>query len=576
MPELFIYLFKVNAVLVIFYLAYRFILRPLTFYRVNRAFLLFGILFSSLYPLANLSAFWQNNPEIGQKIVVLVPDWRAYTALVTVVKPDMGFTWYSLAEIVFWSGVVLLALRFIVRLASIYRLHRRSVPGKWNAYTFRNSPDAGNPFAFLRTIYLNTEKLNGVDLKTVLSHEKVHADELHTIDMLVSELSTIFYWFNPGAWLTKVAVKENLEFITDQKVLSAGADSRAYQYDLLRMTTLRGSSPLVNHFNLLTLKHRIIMMNKKRSSALQATKYVLIVPVVTLLACVFTVSRAQIESTGRKIATLLEPLPAFAAVSADVKAPERAESAESPAILTKPVAFAAVPVAPSAHFAGVADTVRYMLNGKAVKDINTIDPEDIASVYVLKGEQAVRALGDDYVKGVIIVTTKGAENNEEVRKLSEKISSLRVYAVAGNTVAATRPGTISAARPGAATTVTDSVRARTNNELVVQGYQSSARTITNEPVTVAAVSGQARAARSLTPVTVTGYGQSGAQQSITLVGQNPLILIDGVEAPLERYSDLDTKTIESIDILKSNSGVATYGPKAANGVILIRTKKKKN
>lgn len=65
-------------------------------------------------------------------------------------------------------------------------------------------------------------------------------------------------------------------------------------------------------------------------------------------------------------------------------------------------------------------------------------------------------------------------------------------------------------------------------------------------------------------LTVRGQGTfSGA-------GSNPLVLVDGIEASLD---DVDPNDIESVSILKDAASAAIFGSKAANGVILIETKK---
>lgn len=54
---------------------------------------------------------------------------------------------------------------------------------------------------------------------------------------------------------------------------------------------------------------------------------------------------------------------------------------------------------------------------------------------------------------------------------------------------------------------------------------------------------------------------------------NPLIIIDGKEATKEDLQALDSETIESVDILKDESGVKLYGDKGKNGVIILKLKK---
>lgn len=57
----------------------------------------------------------------------------------------------------------------------------------------------------------------------------------------------------------------------------------------------------------------------------------------------------------------------------------------------------------------------------------------------------------------------------------------------------------------------------------------------------------------------------------TLNTASPYILIDGVES--ETMSSIDPNDIESISVLKDAASAAIYGSKAANGVILITTKR---
>jgi TonB-linked SusC/RagA family outer membrane protein len=79
-------------------------------------------------------------------------------------------------------------------------------------------------------------------------------------------------------------------------------------------------------------------------------------------------------------------------------------------------------------------------------------------------------------------------------------------------------------------------------------------------------------------VSVTSGGQPGAAPAIKIRGigtfsnNNPLFIIDGVQAPV---NDMVIADIESIQILKDGSAAAIYGSRAANGVIIITTKRGK-
>ncbi len=90
-------------------------------------------------------------------------------------------------------------------------------------------------------------------------------------------------------------------------------------------------------------------------------------------------------------------------------------------------------------------------------------------------------------------------------------------------------------------------------------------------------------------------GDPGASASIQIRGQNsiqgnqPLFIVDGVPVnntsagngtagvqQQSRLNDLNPEDIASIDVLKSAAAAALYGSRAANGVIIITTKKGKN
>ncbi len=123
------------------------------------------------------------------------------------------------------------------------------------------------------------------------------------------------------------------------------------------------------------------------------------------------------------------------------------------------------------------------------------------------------------------------------------------------------------------------------DELVVVGYGTQkkvnltgavtsldAETLENRPITnsTQALQGtqgvyvnQAGAQPGADGATIRVRGQG------TLNDNNPLILVDGIEFPLEAVNPND---IESISVLKDAASSAIYGSRAANGVILVKTK----
>src|SRR3569833_3126485 len=258
MPALFLFLFKVNIALVLFCLGYYLVLRHLTFYTLNRIYLVAAILFSSIYPWINISDFVQRHQQLTAPVQNVIIQWKVPAE--KLVQPLNQPNYWQWAEVIFWAGAILFALRLGMLLFSLYRLYRKSTPGQVNNYSVRLIDGDVSPFSFWRSKFVNPATLAPNDLAMVLEHEQVHVNQWHTLDILLAELSTVFYWFNPGIWLMKRAVRENIEFITDRKILQKGVDSKQYQYSLLNVSMAGTPNNIVNNFNISTIKIRIIMM----------------------------------------------------------------------------------------------------------------------------------------------------------------------------------------------------------------------------------------------------------------------------------------------------------------------------
>ena len=74
-------------------------------------------------------------------------------------------------------------------------------------------------------------------------------------------------------------------------------------------------------------------------------------------------------------------------------------------------------------------------------------------------------------------------------------------------------------------------------------------------------------------------GEPGSQTAVRIRGQGtfsasgPLYIVDGIPMESEQVNSLNQNDIESLNILKDASAAAIYGARAANGVILITTKR---
>ena len=469
MPTLFVFLFKVNMALLIFCAGYYLVLRHLTFYSLNRVYLITAILFASIYPKIDLTAFAQRHENIALPVQSVILNWQAPAA--KLVKPLTQPDYWQWATIVFWAGAALLAVRLLVQLFSLLKLHRRSTSANVLNHEVRLISGEAAPFSFWRSIYVNPANHSAADLKAILLHEQVHVNGWHTVDILLAELSSIFYWFNPGVWLMKKAVRENIEFITDRKILNKGIDTKAYQYSLVNVSFNATTPGIVNHFNISTIKKRIIMMNAKRSSRVNLTRYVFIVPAVALLL-VFSFSKAAVvKKNGVKaykvisttfnekladvmplvnsVATSFKTTPADNKpvadtikynVSGNAKTDKLDITINGTVNTTKENLQLLIDtnykskVTITTNDISLLDSLNYVLNGKkiTIDEFNKIDPNKIIAVNIVSADMAKNMLNDyDSMhfkphSKILFVTTS---DSEEGQKLANTLTRQRITAI---------------------------------------------------------------------------------------------------------------------------------------------------
>ena len=289
------YFLKINVAIALFYAFYRLFFYKDTFFTWRRAALLCFFAVSAVYPLLNIQT-WITE----QEPMVAMADLYADIILpeITLTPEQATADWKTLllqtAGFVYWGVVCLLAIRLLIQLIGIIRLSfrcRKTRIGGTNVYLLRQ---AGGPFSFFHWIFIYPVSHTEDELSEILTHEKTHANQWHSVDVLISETICVFCWFNPFAWLMKREIRTNLEYLADNRVLETGHDSKAYQYHLLGLSHHKAAATIYNSFNVLPLKKRIKMMNKKRTREIGRTKYLMFLPLAALLMII-----SNIEAVAR-------------------------------------------------------------------------------------------------------------------------------------------------------------------------------------------------------------------------------------------------------------------------------------
>ena len=296
------YFLKVNVAIVLFYAFYRLFFYKDTFFSWRRTALLCFFAISAVYPLLNIQTW-----ITAQEPMVAMADLyaNALPEFTFTAQVDTTTNWeniiLSCASFIYWGILSLLIIRFLIQLTGIIRLAFQCRTTKINGSTLYLLKRPGGPFSFFHWIFVHPASHTEEELHEILTHEQTHARQWHSIDVIVSELACILCWFNPFAWLMKREVRTNLEYMADASVLETGYDSKAYQYHLLGLSHHKAAATIYNSFNVLPLKKRIRMMNKKRTKEIGRTKYLIFLPLAALLMIFSNIE--TVARTTEKIAT---------------------------------------------------------------------------------------------------------------------------------------------------------------------------------------------------------------------------------------------------------------------------------
>lgn len=422
MPVFFLYLFKLSLSLALVYLFYRLLLRRLTFYNHNRWYLLGYSLLCFVIPFIDISSALEQTPQFEKGFAGMIPVIDRLATTKEEVPQPGHWNWWNVLFNVVVSGVAIMLLRLAIQVYSFSRMRGKAKLVSADKVKFYQVDKNIIPFSFGNSIFVN-QSLHSVDeLREIVRHEFVHVKQKHSIDIIFAELLCILNWFNPFAWLIRNAIRQNLEFIADNRVLSNGMNPKEYQYLLLKVMGNNQYS-IVSPFNFSSLKNRIVMMNTMKTTRMHLTRFLFILPLLAVILLSFRSVRSKpdrpieyerettqsgIPTPSPSVQQMIErdtTKPLQKKVSTLSAAPVKEEVPASTEVNTPvKIRVGGSDTFPKPHI--VVDGVDWPDN----LDIDMINPEKIENVQVFKNTEALKKYGDKGKNGVIEVTTKKSAN----------------------------------------------------------------------------------------------------------------------------------------------------------------------
>lgn len=532
MEALLTYIIKSVGLLILFYCAYYFLLRKETFFNSNRWFLLAGLFTSVVLPFIVYTKIVWIDPA-----PVLNSNYQIYTPQT---NQDVAFAidWNLTFILIYSIGFLALLIKFAIDFYSLNSVLKGKKIQQQADFKFIDIKENIAPFSYFDYIVYNSSLYSASELENIIEHEKVHSEQNHTIDVLISRVFCVLFWFNPFIWLYKKAILQNLEFIADNEAAQKISDKKAYQYTLLKITTHENCVAITNHFYQSLIKKRIIMLNKNQSKRSNSWKFYVVIPALIAFVLLFQVQVIAKEKTETKKEIAKQEIAKEGTKSVDVyKIKKTTTDQELKEIAEK---------------LKLNHNVDFTVSGIERNSNNELTAIKVAIKRGSEENQAFSVASTKGIKdcGVVIVTDEDGskkislitDNQSDDTAKTDKKQKVEVKKVVQNSKTNTNVNTNS------------NTSTKTNNN-------------TNDNTNVIVTS-----TSTGNTSTVFVHSNSDAQSNAKANGV-PLYIIDGVVIKNVNKSEINALDIKSVSIFKGPEAIVKYGEEGTNGVIVIETKK---
>ncbi|NNL33991.1 MAG: M56 family metallopeptidase, partial [Flavobacteriaceae bacterium] len=281
------YLIKSSAVILLFYFSYNLFLKNETFFQSNRWFFNFGLLLSLVIPSIVIPKYI----TLPEPMVTSGTSSSAFNPIeASIINQPEILADYSFTNLLFslyTIGIIYFGVQFLIQLASLIRIIVSGKRKSEGVYVMVTTDETVSPFSFFNYIVFNPNQFNKTELDQIIKHEKVHANQWHSLDLLIAQLVFIFQWFNPFMWFYKNQMEQNLEFIADESAQRLAPSEKDYQHLILKSTMSNYKIVLANNFYNSLIKKRIVMLHKNRSKKTKQWKALIVLPLLALFLMSF-------------------------------------------------------------------------------------------------------------------------------------------------------------------------------------------------------------------------------------------------------------------------------------------------
>jgi beta-lactamase regulating signal transducer with metallopeptidase domain len=301
------YILFSSVCLSILYIAFRLIYRNEANFRQMRMFLMGSVLLSLLLPLSNYKIEVLHKQQNEVSLHQMYNQANSVNTFPEATSLNIDRTGIAIDIYLLITAIFL--IRLLLQLVILAFNFLKSEKQKRNDCVLLFNHRFRNTFSFFDWIFICPGQIKKEDLDHIIIHERIHATQFHTLDLIVIELLTALMWFNPLIWMMKNSIQLVHEYLADEGALNTGIDKHRYQALLINQITEDKLISLSSSFNHSLIKKRMKMMLNKKFNRKSNLKILALLPLACFLFVVTALFNALVP--GDVSAAPAKPLNVF-------------------------------------------------------------------------------------------------------------------------------------------------------------------------------------------------------------------------------------------------------------------------
>jgi beta-lactamase regulating signal transducer with metallopeptidase domain len=387
MESLFFYLLRASVLMVLFYGIYRLFFAQNTFHAANRLTLLCMQLMITVLPLFRYNFLPKEDANVASNTSSV-----DYTTLIdnslVLDRTSPEIPWTEILFGLFILGFLFTLFRYLIGLYQIIHIIRTSEKQMQGDRTILCVTDKiVSPFSWMRYVVITRAELLESH-EAIIHHEKAHMQLHHSFDMILFDLFTAIFWFNPFSWLIRREMQSIHEYQADNHVLRQGVDTKQYQLLLIRKSAGEFKFALANNFRQRDLHKRIKMMKKSKTDQQMKWVYAMVLPALFLSMSLLSVPTLNAKTTLMQNDATLMPK-------------ETAMPIDTGVVEVRVIGYGKM------DSTKMSNVPLVIVNGKKVtrEELEGLQPDEIEAINVIKDKKDTEAYGEERREGVILIKT---------------------------------------------------------------------------------------------------------------------------------------------------------------------------